>query len=81
MAAAAQALFAAYARALPADRAFFAEAWETRFVRWLLQSAGPQAATTLPARLQQVAQDSGDAPWAARTGALLRSMAGSAGRA
>ena len=82
LAASAEALFAAYARALPGERAYYAEAWEARFVRWLMHSAGPSAgqptgsaANTLPARLQHHAQQSGDAAWATRITALLRTLA------
>jgi len=71
LAAAATALFAAYARARTEERSAFSEAWEARFLRWLLQSGGAD----MPARLAQQAQQAGDAAFAARVAAVLRQLA------
>ena len=63
----AEVLFTAYARARSNERAFFAENWEARFLRWLVQSGGAD----VPARIERQAQRAGDEAWAARISALL----------
>jgi len=68
LAAAAEALFAAYARSHERDRSFFAESWEARFLRWLLQSGGAE----MPARIERRLQHIDDAAWATRVRAVLR---------
>jgi glycosyltransferase involved in cell wall biosynthesis len=71
LAAAAEAMFAAHARVPRSARAYLSDAWEVRFLRWLLQSGGAE----MPARLARLAQQSGDAAWAARVTATLRQLA------
>ncbi|MFG6417076.1 hypothetical protein ACG02S_24580 [Roseateles sp. DC23W] len=60
--AAAEALFVAYARARSEERAFLSEAWETRFLWWLLQSGDAHT----PARLAALARTAADAAFGAR---------------
>ena len=68
LAASAEALFAAYMHASPHARSFFSAGWEQRFVRWLVQSGGPD----MPARIEQRLQHSGDTAWATGVRAALR---------
>jgi CTP:molybdopterin cytidylyltransferase MocA len=70
-AAAAEAMLAAYLRARTQERAFFSEAWEARFLGWLLQGGGAQA----PARLASLAEASLPDAFAARALKLLRQPA------
>lgn len=70
MPAAAEALFAAYGRARAQERMFFSEGWETRFLRWLLQSGGGDT----PARLERQARVAEDAAWGQRMQAQLRTL-------
>lgn len=70
LAAAAEALLAAYGRARARERMFFSEGWETRFLRWLLQSGGGDTA----ARLERVARAAEDAAWGQRMQAQLRAL-------
>ncbi|HEY0955632.1 MAG TPA: glycosyltransferase [Roseateles sp.] len=70
LAAAAEALFAAYGRARADERMFFSDGWETRFLRWLLQSGGGDTA----ARLERVARKAQDAAWGQRMLAQLRAL-------
>jgi hypothetical protein len=74
LAAAAEAIFAAHARARSSERAFMSDAWELRFLRWLVQSGG----TDMPARIARQAAACGDPAWAARMAAVLRQMASKA---
>ncbi len=59
---AAESLFAAYSRARQSARSSFPEAWEQRFLRWLLHCGGHDLAP----RLLQRAYASGDGEWADR---------------
>ena len=59
---AAEQLFTTYGRAGHALHRSYPDAWEARFVRWLLQAGGPPLAPRLPA----LAVASGDADWADR---------------
>ena len=68
---AAAALFAAYARSHERDRSFFADAWESRFLRWLVQSGG----SGMPARIERLAKQAGDVNWTARVVAHLQAHA------
>ena len=70
LAAAAECLFAAYARARSAERAFFSDGWEARFLRWLLQSGGADTAV----RLERQARAAADAAWGQRMLAQLRAL-------
>jgi hypothetical protein len=70
LAAAAEAIFAAHARARSTERAFMSSAWEMRFLRWLLQSGGAD----MPSRIENQAQKSDDPAWAARIASALRQM-------
>lgn len=70
LAAAAEQLFAAYARARTRERMFFSDGWETRFLRWLLQSGGGDT----PARLERQALAAEDAAWGQRMQAQLRAL-------
>jgi hypothetical protein len=71
LAAAAEALFAAYGRAHARERGFFSDGWEARFLRWLLQSGGGD---TL-ARLEGVARTAEDAAFGRRMLTQLRALA------
>ena len=70
LSAAAEALFAAYARSLERERDFFNAGWEARFVRWLVQSGGAD----MPARIERQARRQGDAAWTARVQSHLRAL-------
>lgn len=59
---AAESLFATYSHTLKVARCSYPEAWEARFVLWLLHSGGAELAP----RLLQRAQASDDGDWAAR---------------
>ena len=72
LAAAAEAIFAAHARARSTERAFMSEAWEQRFLRWLLQSGGAD----MPSRIGRQAERVGDPAWAARIATALRQLTG-----
>ncbi len=65
-------LFDALARASSAERAYFSEGWESRFVRWLVLSGGGDTA----ARIERAARRSGDTGWSARIVAALRAPGG-----
>lgn len=70
LAAAAETLFTAYSRARSAERMYFSEGWELRFLRWLLQSGGGDTA----ARLAQAASHAEDAAWGQRMLAHLQAI-------
>ncbi len=67
-AASAQHLFEVYARVPPPDRAYFSDAWEARFLRWLVQNGG----AALPSRLAKLLPSLPDQGLAVRTEAALR---------
>ena len=65
-------LFDAHARASSAERGFFSEAWEARFLRWLVLSGGGDTA----ARIERAARHGTDADWTARVVEALRASGG-----
>lgn len=67
-AACAEHLFEVHARVSPPERAFLSDAWEARFVRWLVQNGGAE----MPARIDRVARRVGPAAWSARIQAHLK---------
>lgn len=70
-AACAQHVFEVHARVPPPERAFLSEAWEARFVRWLVQNGGAE----MPVRIDRVARQAGPAGWSARIQAHLKAPA------
>ena len=72
LAAAAEAIFAVHARARSSQRAYLSDGWESRFLRWLLQSGG----AGMPARIAHLAEQSDDPAWAQRIASILRQLAG-----